>query len=259
MKFLQHFTSMLSSKKTTPVFEAALAPDQPFYVIGDVHGCDILLAKLLAQIAAEARPETPQIICVGDYIDRGEDSAAVLRRMHLLSLKGADTMTCLLGNHEEMMLDFLDNPEKKGARWLRNGGLQTLASFKIGGVSQNTSGPALVQARDQLLGALGDELTDWLRALPTMWSSGNVTVVHAGADPEVPLSNQSRKTLIWGHAAFAVTPRSDGQWVMHGHTITPKIQAEQGRIGVDTGAYATGRLSAVRISREGLQVLVATH
>lgn len=250
---------MLSSKKTAPAFDAALAPDQPFYVLGDVHGCDTLLAKLLAQITAETQPEILQIIFVGDYIDRGEDSAAVLRRLHLLNTEAAENMTCLLGNHEEMMLDFLDNPKAKGARWLRNGGLQTLASFKIGGISQNTSGPALVQARDMLQAALGDELVDWLRNLPTMWSSGNVTVVHAGADPEVPLDEQIRKTLIWGHAAFATSPRSDGNWVVHGHIIIPEIKPEHGRIGVDTGAYATGRLSAARISADGLKVLVATH
>ena len=89
----------------------------------------------------------------------------------------------------------------------------------------------------------------------TKYSSGNVHVVHAGADPARPLDRQSAHTLIWGHPDFLRRPRRDGQWVVYGHTIVDVVAAENGRIGVDTGAYATGRLSAALITRDGVESL----
>lgn len=168
-------------------------PDTPICVIGDVHGCFVQLEKLLTKV-----PQDHRIILVGDYVDRGEYSAEVLR---LISAR--PDITCLKGNHEEMMLRFLNDPLEQGPRWLRYGGLQT-------------------------------------------WEmSGNVLVVHAGADPNVPPTEQSEKTLIWGHPSFLKTIRRDGVWVVHGHTIVGVAGANKGRISIDTGAFATGVLSAV--------------
>jgi serine/threonine protein phosphatase 1 len=86
-----------------------------------------------------------------------------------------------------------------------------------------------------------------MRLLPLMHETGNVTVVHAGADPAKPLDQQAHRTLTWGHPDFRTTPRRDGQWVLHGHTIVDAPSADQGRIAVDTGAYATGRLTVARV------------
>lgn len=247
-----------SGQNEDVTFQAPLIPDTPFYVIGDVHGCDQLLADLLDRISDDALDTTAPIICVGDYIDRGEDSAAVLRRLHRISTAQDSTLICLKGNHEEMMLDFLDDPERHADLWLRNGGMQTLASFQINGVRQSMSGRQLRTACAQLEAALGPELITWLRSLPNMWSTGNVTVVHAGADPNRRIDQQSHEVLTWGHADFFKAPRVDGQWIVYGHTIVPQVVCTNGRIGVDTGAFATGRLSAASISATGISVLTAS-
>lgn len=103
---------------------ATPAPAEPVCVIGDVHGCFALLEQLLAQLPADHR-----IILAGDYIDRGVDSAQVLR-----FLQAQPGLTCLMGNHEDMLLRFLQDPEREGPRWIRNGGQETLQSFGIDGV-----------------------------------------------------------------------------------------------------------------------------
>jgi len=238
------FLKRLFGGATPPRFDAPLAPDAPFFVIGDLHGCQPQLTTLLQQMQ-DHDPDATRVF-VGDYVDRGDDSAGVLRG--LFAMKDDPRVTCLTGNHEDMMLGFLDSPEAKGQRWLRYGGLQTLASFGIGGVTNSSEGTALITARDALVDAMGADMLAWLRGLPTTWASGNVTVVHAGADPATPLTLQSDKTFKWGHKDFETILRTDGIWVAHGHTIVDQAAAQNGRIAVDTGAYATGQLTAAYIT-----------
>ena len=152
-------------------------------------------------------------------------------------------VTCLRGNHEQMLLDVLDRPARNGPRWLRYGGLQTLASFGLRGLPETASEAQWEDLRDRLRAALGPDLEMWLRALPTLWQSGNVAVVHAGADPALPMSAQSAEVLTWGHEAFERVPRRDGVWIVHGHTIV--------------GAYATGRLSCALVAPNQLEFLQA--
>ncbi|WP_170575442.1 metallophosphoesterase family protein [Ruegeria atlantica] len=210
-------------------------PDSPLYVIGDVHGCVYQLEKLLA-----LAPQDHRIVLVGDYVDRGEYSAEVLR---LISARS--DLTCLKGNHEELMLRFLKDPREQGARWLRYGGLQTLASFGVRGVRAEMGGDELIDCRDRFQEAIGDPLCKWMAELGTWELTGNVLVAHAAADPEIPADQQSDDTLIWGHPSFQSKVRRDGVWVVHGHTIVDTARARQGRISIDTGAFATGVMSAV--------------
>ncbi len=227
------------------------APEETFYAIGDVHGCADPLRRLVDGIMTQ-EPGT-RIVCVGDYVDRGEHSAEVLAYLQSLAPGPDAQVICLIGNHEEMCLKFLDDPEGRSERWLRYGGLQTLASYGIG----LGSGRDPVALRDALAEAMGPATIDWLRALPTRWRTGNVAVVHAGADPWRPIEDQPPKTLMWGHQDFETTPRPDGIWVVHGHTIVDAPLAHDGRIAVDTGAYATGQLTAARISAEGVSFVTA--
>lgn len=227
-----------------PQFNARIMPDAPFFAIGDIHGCAGKMHRLLAHIAAKDS-DAPTVF-VGDYVDRGEQSADVVR--HIMEMDAAENVICLIGNHEEMLLNVLDDPQKHGARWLRYGGLQTLASFGVSGVATGATGGALDQAATQLRAAMGDVMIDWLRGLPTYWQSGNVAVVHAGADPTLPMVQQSAKTLRWGHPDFEDVVRTDGTWVIHGHTIVERPQTAAGRIAIDTGAYATGRLTAANVT-----------
>lgn len=236
----------LLSRLFRPGSRSVPRPDHPLVVVGDVHGRADLLKKLIEMLAAEQVTQQT-LVFVGDYIDRGETSAEVLGLLQALQ-DGIwpGEVICLRGNHEAMMLEFLDQPEEAGAFWLKNGGAHTLASYGIHPPDMSP-GP-LLDARDALCDALGPRAQSWLRSLPLSHRSGNVFIAHAGADPHAPLDQQDATHLIWGHREFATTPRHDGNWVAHGHTIQDEASAENGRIAVDTGAYATHRLTAALIS-----------
>ncbi len=222
-------------------------PDQSLFVIGDVHGRQDLLERLLDKAGAD-----DQIICVGDYVDRGDHSAGVLK-----VLQSRPDVLCLKGNHEEMLLSFIKNPGSAGARWLRYGGLQTIASYGVAGINERSKDEDLEKARDNLVEAMGQEIIDWLEQLKLWYKSGNVAIVHAAANPQMPIDQQTNSTLLWGHPEFDRTARTDGQWVVHGHTIVDQAMAEHGRISVDTGAYATGRLTAARITDGSVDFIAA--
>ena len=217
------------------------APVVPFHAIGDVHGRLDLLSPLLRRIARRGADDP--IVILGDMIDRGPDSAGVLRMLYHWRHQN---LVCLAGNHEAMMLGFLDDPVRNAAMWLRNGGIETLQSFGIAPPELTARGAASDCAHE-LAQALGP-LQDWLRGLPLRWSSGNVVAVHAALDPARPPGMQDEKTLLWGHPRCASTPRRDGLWVVHGHVVQDAPSAKEGRISLDTGAWHTGRLSAARIA-----------
>lgn len=223
------------SPQPEPQFDP-VAPEENIIAVGDIHGRFDLLEKF-------AEATTPaQIVCLGDLVDRGEQSADVLR-----TLFDVPEIVVLMGNHEQMMLEFIDNPQQNGERWLRFGGLQTLSSFGVSGVSQTSSGEELERARDKLFAAMGEDLVDWVANLPKSWVSGNVAFVHAAADPAVPIGEQDNKTLLWGHRDFGRVARTDGMWVVHGHNIVETPTIRNGVISIDTGAYATGKLTAATI------------
>ncbi|MFK7837592.1 MAG: metallophosphoesterase [Sulfitobacter sp.] len=231
-----------------------IAPDGPILVLGDIHGSyDLLRDKLVeldAYVTQNARVlgTSPQLVFVGDYVDRGEHSAQVLEWVFGLANQMPGIVTCLMGNHERMMIDFLDDPAGRGVRWLRNGGLQTLASYKVGGVRERSDVEELTAASLALEAALPDGLLEWLRALPLSFQTGNVCVVHAAMDPHLGLADQVSNSLLWGHNEFMSRDREDGLWVVHGHTIVKEPEIRKSRISIDTGAYHTGKLTAAAIS-----------
>lgn len=242
------FGARKEATETRGVLQAPPKPEMRVAVIGDIHGCHGLLRKLLERLN-DAEPEV--IVTVGDYVDRGEDSAQVLSTLKARSEDTSGKFICLMGNHEKMLLDFLDRPTERGARWLRNGGLQTLASFGVGGVTETAPEDRLLTARDDFRKALPAGMENWLRGLSTYWSSGTLWVVHGAADPAQPIATQDARTLLWGHRDFLTTPRQDGLWVAHGHTVVDQPQFQMSRIATDTGAYYSGRLTAAMIDPDG--------
>ncbi len=232
------------------------APLRPLWLVGDLHGRLDLLERLLQQIKACTRLDATDIVFTGDYIDRGPHSAGVLERLHALSEQSLN-VTCLIGNHEQMLFDFLDDPATHGRRWLRHGGCQTLASYDL--PYPKDMGASLTEVAAVLEEAIGPAVMPWLRTRPLQWRSGNVVVAHAALDPgEVPEAQPSH-VLLWGHPRFFNTARRDGIWVAHGHTIVdmPGITGA-GRIATDTGAYETGRLTGVFVSLDGTVTTLST-
>ncbi|WP_417250201.1 metallophosphoesterase [Celeribacter sp.] len=231
------FLSRFFGKKSTPEPVIAVEPQhlsvpKPVAAIGDIHGCATLAEKLVTRLQTD-HPNA-QLLFVGDYIDRGDESRQVIEM-----LMGMPDAICLLGNHERMLLDFLDAPEERGGRWLRNGGLQTVASYSVAGTQTE-----LTKMRDALALAMGDAVINWLIERPLYSKHGNLYAIHAGADPTRPIEEQGEKPLIWGHPQFRKQPRTDGHWVVHGHTIVEQPTSEGARVSIDTGAYATGTLTA---------------
>ncbi|WP_020039470.1 metallophosphoesterase family protein [Salipiger mucosus] len=228
-----------------------MSPELPFYAVGDIHGCEGLVRQLLTRLEAGSDADAAKLVFVGDYIDRGDESAQVLTLLSGIQEEmGRESVICLRGNHEQMLIDCLDDPVGTGARWIRNGGLQTLASYGVAPPQRAEGDDAWLAMRDSLREAIGERVETWLRGLPVIWRTGNVVVVHAGADPAVPIDDQWEDILVWGHPDFRKRPRTDGLWIVHGHTIVDAAHSENGRIAVDTGAYATGRLTAAHV-REG--------
>ncbi|MBF9032610.1 serine/threonine protein phosphatase [Rhodobacterales bacterium HKCCE2091] len=236
--------------------DAGPRPDRPVYVVGDIHGCADLLDPVLNLIdddIGRISARDPHLVFVGDYIDHGPGSAEVLARMQALDEEFPDHVTCLMGNHERMLLDFLSDPAHRGARWLRAGGAATMASYGLDDPSAaEAPTPAMYEAAARALAAaLTPDLAAWVAALPLSWRSGNLWVVHAAADPMHAMEAQSARVLLWGHPEFGMEARADGAWVAHGHTEVDAPLFDAGRINTDTAAWRSGCLTACAIRPDG--------
>jgi serine/threonine protein phosphatase 1 len=250
MRFLNH----LWRRDARP--PAALPAPLTVYAIGDIHGEIDALNALLADIGADAAdrpPDTVTLIFLGDYVDRGADSRAVLDR-----LTGPDLPpfhhVFLRGNHEQAMLDFLDRP-RTARDWLDHGGVETLASYGVR-ISVGTTDPARLDAmRDDLRARLPDRHLAFLDALSPWVAIGDYAFVHAGIRPGRPLHRQTLADLLWIRDPFLNSHRRHEKIVVHGHTIADAPDIRPNRIGIDTGAYATGILTALVLSGTERRIL----
>ena len=253
LRWLQRWTEK-AQPEATP-----FAPGRLVYAIGDIHGRADLLKKLLGKIdedlAAHPSEREPLIVFLGDYIDRGDDSAEVLSIIERLWLSRSNREYIFLsGNHEAAMLNFLDAPEKNG-EWLRFGGLQTLYSFGLKGHSENSDDIARIEAGRVLREQLASQEILLRSALRMSAQVGNIFFCHAAINPKLPLDAQSEEVLLWGHPEFQREGGPEGMWIVHGHTITSEPDIGSNRIGIDTGAYYSGRLIAARITDGNIRFL----
>lgn len=219
------------------------------YAIGDIHGCLSELIALEQRIVADAGPSTGEkwIVTLGDYVDRGPASAQVIDHLMAPPPDGFRRI-CLVGNHEQMLLDFIAAP-RRNAAWLDYGGRETAQSY---GLSAAVNGASLAVVARDLRGRLPPEHLDWLGQLPIALSVPGFTFVHAGIRPGVSFDQQSEEDLLWIREPFLDAPASpDGTIVVHGHTPVVEPDRTAARIGIDTGCFATGRLTALRLDAGG--------
>ena len=242
--------SRLSEDDQGPGPLTALRPDAPFYAIGDIHGRLDLLESLLSRINPD---DDQRLVFLGDYVDRGPNTADTLVALHEMSNRRPDDIICLMGNHEKMLLAFVDDPLGKGSSWLRNGGAATLRSFGIDAPPDRGSADQILAACDALESAIPQDLMQWLRQLPLSWNSGNIWCVHAAMDPAISPSVQSAGTMLWGHRDFLKTDRLDDAVVVHGHTTVVEPTRHFSRIAIDTGAHQSNRLTAAHLSQNACQ------
>jgi serine/threonine protein phosphatase 1 len=230
---------------------------QRIYAIGDVHGQIDLLEALLEKIAsleAKLPPARTTELFLGDYVDRGSASMQVIGRL-AEPLECGRQRICLRGNHEAAMQAFLDDPNMFDP-WRAIGGLDTLASYGLPRrLPRERSG--LMQMWRAFSLAVPAAHKAFLSRLPLMHEAGSYLFVHAGVRPGRPLAEQSEHDLMWIRSEFLESEASFGPIVVHGHTPGTQVVFRRNRIGVDTGAYATRRLSCVVLQDDKAFVLQA--
>lgn len=217
------------------------------YVVGDVHGKLDLLEELLEKIHIDldrSPAKKAVLVFVGDLIDRGPDSAGVIALLRAYRRPGISAIF-LLGNHEEVMLRILDGDGSHVEQWLKFGGAQCLASYGLD--PAGLEGMSEAEAVAAIRAAVPADHSRFLRGFADSLRFGDYLIVHAGIRPGVALEQQLQSDLRWIRHPFLTDDSDHGFIVVHGHTITEGIDEQSNRIGIDTGAYASGVLTALVI------------
>lgn len=220
-------------------------PGYRLYAIGDIHGRDDLLAELLARIDADSDQRGAAkrvLVFLGDLVDRGSSSAEVVERLR--TYKSAGTrLVFLAGNHEEVLLRIIDGEAGLVPDWLRFGGAECLLSY--GADPQRLRKMAPDSAIELIRAAVPASHVEFLRSFDDTFRAGDYLFVHAGIRPGIPLAEQAPSDLRWIREPFLTDRAEHGFVVVHGHTIREAVEQRANRIGIDTGAYRTGVLTAV--------------
>jgi serine/threonine protein phosphatase 1 len=224
------------------------------YAIGDVHGRADLLDRLISRIETHLRAHPvvrPIYLLVGDYIDRGPNSRQVVDM--LISLSHSRETVLLRGNHDLFVKEFLLNPLSL-REWSKLGGLETLMSYGLK-PPLNPDQSAQKELADALNAALPMAHRHFFDSLRTSFSCGRYFFAHAGVRPGISLANQQDEDLMCIREDFLLHEGSFGKIVVHGHTPVREIDIRPNRINIDTGAYATGRLSCLVMEKDHLEAL----
>lgn len=222
--------------------------DQLIYAVGDVHGRADLLNKLLTKIDKDRAGKPAEIILLGDYVDRGPSSRKVIEKLASGSADGTIKLTCLRGNHEHTLLTFLAD-HTIGPEWGKYGGVETLASYGVSPPRKRTRAEDWEACQQALKAAIPEHHIAFLENLPVMADRKPYLFVHAGIDPDQPLAEQSSKTMLWIREPFLSFNGRLERFVVHGHSADKKPTRKRYRIGIDTGAYITNTLTALRIGK----------
>ena len=229
---------------------ARLPEGRRIYAIGDIHGCDVQLGNLHELIAEDLarRPiETPLLLHIGDYVDRGADTAGVLQRLLAETPIPGLPVVNLVGNHDETMLHALSGDRAAATDWLFAGGAPALQSYGIDPDSPRESWPEQVPS----------EHLDFLRSLTLSHRDGGYFFVHGGVRPGVPLEQQAREDLLRMRQPFLYSDMSFGAVVVHGHTPVRDPVVRHNRIAIDTGAVFGGKMTCLVLEGDTLGFLTA--
>jgi serine/threonine protein phosphatase 1 len=224
------------------------------YAVGDMHGCADLLLKLFTRIDDDlkARPIAESVqVFLGDYIDRGPNSRQVIDL--LIARRQEHHVVLLKGNHEDCALQFFSDPTVFSA-WKDIGGLSTLCSY---GVSPTLGDDprSLEELAAILKHSMPDNHRRFLQGLALSFTCGDFLFVHAGVRPGIPLREQSQQDLLWIREDFLLHEEDFGKVIVHGHTPAREPEIRPNRINIDTGAYATGRLTCLVLEDDQMRFL----
>ena len=247
------------ARRVFPVRSRKAAPRLPsgtrIYAIGDIHGCAELLTEVLRRIGADitARPVSRPIqVFLGDYIDRGPHSREVLDL--LIAHRRSHQTVFLKGNHELYASEVLTNCSMV-SEWMKFGGITTLVSYGVGRPGRNEDPAVRDEIATAFRRALPESHYQFLNGLPVSFSCGDFFFVHAGVRPGIPLRFQDLHDLLWIRDEFLFHEEDFGQIVVHGHSPVMEPEVRTNRINIDTGAYATGRLTCLVLEDDRIDFL----
>jgi serine/threonine protein phosphatase 1 len=225
-------------------------------VIGDIHGRLDLYEALIAAIEADdvqAGAAQTTVVLLGDLVDRGPDSAGVIERTMAWSQERR--VRILSGNHEEMFLQAFDDVAKL-RQFVKHGGRETILSYGI--PLERYNALSLEELRAELPHLVPESHVAFLREFEEFIVAGDYAFVHAGIDPGRPVTEQERHNLLWIRDRFLRHSGTHSHVIVHGHTIFDEVDDCGNRIGIDTGAYRTGRLTALVLDRETRRYLMTS-
>ncbi len=247
---------------------ASVPEGELVYAVGDVHGRADLLSALLAQIeddaartvrernlalGAEAAPLKKTLVFIGDFVDRGHDSKGAVETL-LHGLPEGFTAHFIKGNHEKMMLDFLDVPDGLEL-WRVNGGEETMRSYGVDVDKLSRTGAPPQKWHKAFVKHLPQDHRDFFETLELHVPLGDYLFVHAGVRPGVPLEAQDERDALWIRHEFLEAADPFGKTIVHGHTPELQPVVKPNRIGIDTGAVFTGALTALRLEGDTVRFL----
>ncbi len=218
------------------------------YAVGDIHGRLDLFEAMLTELRgdAEASGERPVVVLLGDYIDRGPSSHDVIERILTLESENWCDLDLLMGNHEWALLRFLHQSES-GKSWLEHGAAATLASYGVGTPGKRYDPATYAEAREAFAAVVPKRHLQLLSRLKFYVIHDDYLFVHAGVRPDTPLEAQTLRDFMWIRTPFLNVFKASDHVVVHGHTPEEEPANLRWRIGLDTGAYATGVLTAIRL------------
>ena len=237
---------MTGAASLPPSPSPSLPTGHRVFAVGDIHGRVDLLRTIHSRIRREleAKPLARNLVVyLGDYIDRGGHSREVVDCLLDDGVAGAEAVH-LMGNHEEFLLTFLDDPED-GTAWLFNGGDATLGNYGVDVSDPTLQADGMIWLRDDLARRLPPRHLDFFRRLTCWHSEGDYFFVHAGVRPGVALEEQSRHDMLWIRQEFLESTTDFGKIVVHGHSPLIEVCQRPNRIGIDTGAYSSDVLTAI--------------